>query len=933
MVAGGGDVDSSNNSASDPTTIIAVPDLIISKMHTGSFLQGQVGATYTLTVMNIGGGPTSSPVTVNDTLPAGLTPTAAAGAGWVCNIAGQAVSCTRSDALNVGASYPAITLTVNVAPAAPPSLTNTATVSGGGEINTANNTAQDITTIGPGPDLTINKSHSGNFLQGQTGAIYTITVSNPGSPLTTGVVTATDNVPAGLLPTSAAGAGWTCNISGQDMTCTRSDPLATGQSYPPITLTVNVQPGAPGLVTNAATVSGGGDVNPANNSDTDVTAIIPGADLTLTKSHTGNFTQGQTGASYTVTVTNSGVGPTTTMVTVTDTFPLGLAPTAAVGAGWSCSVGALAVVCSRSDPLAPGASYPPITLTVQVAANAPASVTNTAMVGGGGGVDSSNNSASDPTTIIGVPDLTITKTHTGSFLQGQVGATYTLTVMNMGDGPTSSPVTINDTLPAGLMPTAAAGAGWVCNIAGQAVSCTRSDALNAGARYPAITLTVNVAPAAPPALINTATVSGGGEINTANSTAQDITTIGPGPDLTLTKSHSGNFLQGQTGAIYTITVSNPESPPTTGVVTVTDNVPAGLLPTSAAGAGWTCNISGQDVTCTRSDPLATGQSYPPITLTVNVQPGAPGSVTNTVTVSGGGDVNPANNSDTDVTAIIFGADLTLTKTHTGNFTQGQTGATYTVTVTNSGVGPTTTMVTVIDTFPLGLTPTAAAGAGWSCTVGALGVGCTRNDALAAGASYPPITITVNVASDAPATVTNTVGVSGGGGSNSANNTASDATTIMAGADLTVTKTHTGNFTQGQRGAGYTITVGNSGGGPTSGPVTAIDIVPTGLTPSAASGTGWACDIIGQDDHLPEERPPEPWRQLPADHCDGGCGLQCPGIAYQLGQGYWRRGHQSGQQRSRRRHYHHPWSRPDHHQDPHGQLHPGADRRDLHRHGE
>ena len=170
-------------------------------------------------------------MTVSDTLPAGLTPTAAAGAGWVCNIAGQAVSCTRGDALNVGASYPAITLTVNVAPAAPPSLTNTATVSGGGEINTANNTANDITTIGPGPDLTISKSHTGNFLQGQTGAIYTITVSNPGSAPTTGVVTVTDNVPAGLVPTSAAGAGWICSISGQDVTCTRSDPLATGQSY------------------------------------------------------------------------------------------------------------------------------------------------------------------------------------------------------------------------------------------------------------------------------------------------------------------------------------------------------------------------------------------------------------------------------------------------------------------------------------------------------------------------------------------------------------------------------------------------------------------------------------------------------------------------------------------------------------------------------
>ena len=120
-------------------------------------------------------------------------------------------------------------------------------------------------------------------------------------------------------------------------------------------------------------------------------------------------------------------------------------------------------------------------------------MTNTATVSAGGDVNSNNNSASDPTTIIAVADLTLTKTHTGSFLQGQVGATYTLTVSNIGGGPTSGPVTVNDTVPAGLTPTAAAGAGWVCNIAGQAVSCTRADVLNAEASYPPITLTVNVA--------------------------------------------------------------------------------------------------------------------------------------------------------------------------------------------------------------------------------------------------------------------------------------------------------------------------------------------------------------------------------------------------------------------------------------------------------
>ena len=80
------------------------------------------------------------------------------------------VNCTRSDPLAPGASYGPVTLTVDVAPNAPPSVTNTATISGGGDVNATNNTASDVTTITPGPDLIISKSHAGNFMPGQTGA-------------------------------------------------------------------------------------------------------------------------------------------------------------------------------------------------------------------------------------------------------------------------------------------------------------------------------------------------------------------------------------------------------------------------------------------------------------------------------------------------------------------------------------------------------------------------------------------------------------------------------------------------------------------------------------------------------------------------------------------------------------------------------------------
>ena len=160
-----------------------------------------------------------------------------------------------------------------------------------------------------------------------------------------------------------------------------------------------------------------------------------------------------------------------------------------------------------------------------------------------------------------------------------------------------------------------------------------------------------------------------------------------------------------------------------------------------SGNGWTCSLS----TCTRSDVLANCASYPAITLTVNVASNAPASVTNIVTVSGGGELNTANDTASDPTTIVQVADLTITKTHSGSFTQGQSGATYVLTIPNVGPGPTSGTVTVTDTLPAGLTATAMAGTGWTCSLSS----CTRSDALAAGSSYAPITVTVNVANDAP----------------------------------------------------------------------------------------------------------------------------------------------------------------------------------------
>ncbi len=143
----------------------------------------------------------------------------------------------------------------------------------------------------------------------------------------------------------------------------------------------------------SVTVPGGTTVS--SNSYTVAGSTV---DLTITKTHTGNFTQGDTGDTYVLQVSNVGTLASTGAVSVTDAVPAGLTVTAISGFGWNVDLPSL--TCTRSNVLVPNASYPPLTVTVAVAANALTSVTNVATVTGGGDANSSNNTASDPTTIL-----------------------------------------------------------------------------------------------------------------------------------------------------------------------------------------------------------------------------------------------------------------------------------------------------------------------------------------------------------------------------------------------------------------------------------------------------------------------------------------------------------------------------------------------------
>jgi uncharacterized protein (TIGR03437 family) len=131
---------------------------------------------------------------------------------------------------------------------------------------------------------------------------------------------------------------------------------------------------------------------------TSLTAAPPMPDLTISESHTGSFAPGHTGAIYTITVTNAGVGTTLGPVSVADFLPSGLTATAIGGTGWNCLP--VTLTCARADALAPSGSYPPITVTVDVAASVASSVINVATVSGGGDSNTANNTARDLTVAI-----------------------------------------------------------------------------------------------------------------------------------------------------------------------------------------------------------------------------------------------------------------------------------------------------------------------------------------------------------------------------------------------------------------------------------------------------------------------------------------------------------------------------------------------------
>jgi uncharacterized repeat protein (TIGR01451 family) len=156
----------------------------------------------------------------------------------------------------------------------------------------------------------------------------------------------------------------------------------------------NTRVGSDTLIFTAGPNSGPARTATIGIAGSSVSVMQAGApSLSIVKAHSGNFAPGQMNATYTVTVSNAaGSAPTSGTVTVTEVLPSGLTLVSMSGSGWTCQT----TTCTRAEVLTGGAAYAPITVTVNVAANATSPQINQVNVSGGG---SASASASNSTTI------------------------------------------------------------------------------------------------------------------------------------------------------------------------------------------------------------------------------------------------------------------------------------------------------------------------------------------------------------------------------------------------------------------------------------------------------------------------------------------------------------------------------------------------------
>ena len=732
-----------------------------------------------------------------------------------------------------------------------------------------NSSSLSLPLPGTPPDLTVAKTDFGAVATPGGLITYTLRVENVGASGATGVQLR-DVVPDNTT-FSAAGSdpGWLCfGVNCRLILGT----VAAGsgpQSYV-IAFAVD-DPLAAGVteIQNTATVTddgaNGADPTPANNSASETTPVdlaATGPDLTLLKSDGGVIADAGEVVVYSLTLANVG-NQHASGVKLSDSVPPHTTfDASSSSAGWSCGGG----LCSLpvGDVFA-GAAAQVLTIAFQIDSPLAAGVTeisNTVIAADDGvsgpDLNPADNTSTD-TTPVGSgggtgPDLQVVKSDGGANADAGDVVAYTLTLANAGNQHASG-VTLSDNVPPHTtFDASSSSAGWSCG--GGLCSLPVGDVL-AGAAAQVYTIAFQIdspLAAGVTEISNTAVAADDGvsgpDLNPADNTSTDTTPVGggggTGPDLQVFKSDGGASADAGDVVVYTLTLSNAGNQHASGV-TLSDNVPPHTtFDASSSSAGWSCG--GGLCSLSVGDVLA-GAAAQVYTIAFQIDsPLAAGvtEISNTVIAaddgSGGGDLNPADNTSTDTTPVGSGGgtgpDLQVLKDDGAVSVDAGELLIYTLTVSNVG-NQHARGVVLSDVIPQGTSFDAAeSDAGWSCPEISAGSICTLDlGDLDVGAEALSVILAVRL--DDPlgsglTVITNTATVaddgSGGVDLNPADNSATEQTPVGGGTgtgpDLVATKDDGEVAVDAGDLLIYTLTVSNIGNQHATG-VVLSDVIPPG----------------------------------------------------------------------------------------------------------
>lgn len=856
--------DGSSSPCNSTSALSSDPVVQVDKGTPSTFLPPGGTVNYTVTVSNVGSVAAGGTL-FEDAIPAGLT-----AFSWSCTATGGAV-CPAAEGTGAIsqtiATFPpgselsyGISATVETFP--PDLVTNTAaaTPPSGGVCapDASAPPCTDAVQLAPVPQVNIQKSTTATTVPADGTIPYTVTASNTGSVAADGTVVS-DPVPFGITDFT-----WTCMAAGGAVCPSASgtgaidETIATFPAGGSVTYTIDGDTGSnpPSLVTNTATATPpadgvctpGNDVGPC----TAAASISPVPIVSLEKSaSTETLIPGST-VVFTVVARNvSSVAADGTVIS--DPVPSGFS-----AFDWSCSASGGAVCPNASGTGGIDetiATYPSggelvYTITATVAADPPASVTNTATeTPSNNGVCFPGNTeppCTDAVTLSQPPRVQIEKTSPSTMIEPNGSISYTVTVTNTGVSDADG------TLVADQIPPGVTTFDWSCTASGGAVCPNTSGTGAIGetvATFPvggelvyAIDATVSGSP--PAAITNTARATPGNNGvcspgNTQPPCAESVAVPGV-PVVSIDKSTSATVATPGDSLSYSVSVTNVGTVGAAGTL-VSDPIPPGLTSfdwTCSASNGALCpNGSGSGAISETLNSFPAGSSVT-YTITAVVAQVPPTEIVNvaTLTPPESGQCDPScTDSVTTPTAPLVGID----KSTTAVVLPPLGTVDYTVTVSNPGTVA-ADGTTLSDPIPTGLTAfdwTCAASGGAVCP-NASGTGpIDETIAIFPSGGELIYTITATVSATPPATVINTATVTppaGGACETSCNASAAvGSSPVLAIAKSTSTAVLNPNGT-----VTFTVSVRNVGSVAAGGTVVS-DPIPPGF-----DAFDWTCASSG-----------------------------------------------------------------------------------------